>query len=154
MADSYISSLKNKFKQCVRNTCGKSKCKIHLVGFPAQKIILDMDCSVKVIGPKQQPKRCDYVIVTYKEGVTVFFPIEFKASSLSVTEVKKQLKGGIGIFERHLPQGFGLRPVLVCKKLHNRMEIREIKKTRIEYKGKKSGIEYLICNQNLNWVTE
>ena len=130
MADSCISSLKNKFKQCVRNTCGKSKCKIHLVGFPTQKIILDVDCSVKVINPTQQTKRCDYVIVTYKSRATIFFPIEFKSGSLSVTEVKKQLKGGIGIFERCLPPHFEFRPVLVCKKLHKE-EIREIKKTRI-----------------------
>ena len=147
---STISTLRSKFSQCIRQSCEDSNCKLNLIAFPNQKIILDIDCIVNQRSSLVRDERCDRLIVVEKGGAISLLPVEFKTTRVIPDKVKKQLEGGIRFFKSYHQSQFNCYPILVSKSLRRPVS-KKLQQVLVSYNGKFARIKHVLCNNLLSW---
>ena len=153
----YPSTLRKQYSQAVFDVCEENGCKMHLKGFPSEKVIIKFD---DLITSKTRGKRCDHLIFVYDtNGDNFFFPIEFKSEYIVPERVKKQLEGGINIFKKRLERdNFDIQdfnkckcyPVLVSRKLTKHLR-QKLVSVQINFGTCEPRIRHVLCNKSLKW---
>ena len=153
----YSSTLRAQYSQAAVAVCEVNECKMHLKGFPSEKVIIDLDI---ILSSKSLGKRCDYLIFVYDtNGDNFFFPIEFKSTVFDPEKVKKQLEDGINTFKKKLERdNFDTKdfnkckcyPVLVSRKLPRQLS-QKLSRVQINFGKRDLRIRHQLCNTSLKW---
>jgi len=143
-------ALRNEYSGCARDTCEKAACKLHLSGFPPEKVILDIDCIAKQRPKHLAGERCDFIIVV-GEGQSIFLiPVEFKTQRVIPDKIKSQLESGIIFLKKYSNAQFECYPVLVTRRLQ-RETGKKLRRIKIEHNGKATRVRHVRCNKPLSW---
>ena len=136
-------------ENCLATQCNEDGCKLSLDGAPTVRVVIDMDCGALSI--PQHQKRCDYVFVGEEGNTTWVSPIELKSGRFSASGVLEQLKGGIGVADKWLPQGIALQfvPVLAHGKSIHKEDRRRLLSRTLTLRGKMSKTMLLKCGDRL-----
>lgn len=146
-----LKSMRKKFTDGIVQTCEVPKCRIKLMGFPRDKIILDLDKIIKAGLERISGKKCDFIIVNNLERKIFVIPIEFKTNQIEHDKIQEQFEGGINFLKKHVGRQFNCHPVLVSKTLsHNNR--RKLKGIKVAVPGKTARIKHVFCGGKLNWT--
>lgn len=134
---------------CRTKHCKKGRCSISLKDAPAQRLIVDLDCSTLRIPASR--KRCDYLFVGEKDRSAWVVPIELKGGRFKADEVVEQLQGGCDVADAWLPTGklFRLDPVLAHGKGVHERDFRTLGRRNITLRGETRKIKTLRCGDKL-----
>ena len=145
-----IAAVAEKVDQdCRTNYCKKGNCAISLNDAPAKRLIVDLDRSTLPIPANR--KRCDYLFIGEQDSSVWVVPMELKGGRFTGAEVVKQLQGGTNVACAWLPLGslFELIPVLAHgKRVHNK-DLKELRRNKINLRGKKRQTVLLRCREKL-----
>ena len=148
-----IAELTEKVPDCCHAArCNRDRCRVRLDGTPPNRLIVDMDCEALGINNET---RCDYLFVGEESRTTWVAPIELKGGEVgSVTRVANQLRGGAKLAEKLLPPGLTFRfvPVLAHKKPIHRVDLKQLRREKIQLRGSVRMIETVKCGDLLTKV--
>ena len=115
--------------------CDKDNCSVSMKGAPRQRVIVDMDCNQLSI----QGSRCDYLFVSEDESSAWVVPIEMKSGRIKEGKLKDQLQGGAQFAQALLAEEdqFSFVPVLAYGKPIGSFKMKELRKVRITFPGKR-----------------
>ena len=136
-------------RRCRAKRCRKENCSILLNDAPRKRLIIDLDRSTLPI-PRNQ-KCCDYLFVGEKDSTAWVVPIELKGGGFTGGSVVKQLQGGTNVAHAWLPQGSSFRfvPVLAHGKRVHSKDLTELRRNKINLRGKKKQTVLLRCGEKL-----
>ena len=135
---------------CRANYCDRDGCKVSLVDAPPKRVVIDMDCPNHQIHNNQ--KRCDYLFIGEENNTRWVAPVEMKSGRVkSVTDVRKQLEGGVKAMDSWLKESisFEFVPVLVHGKKIHRNDNKRLRSEIIQFRGQRRKISLLRCDNKL-----
>lgn len=136
---------------CLDKKCKKDGCRVSLKGAPQPHLIIDLDKLDSHFLDKSQT-RCDYLFVAdgNRNGGWVV-PLELKKGRYDASEVVKQLEAGRKVAEDVVPgkTKVRFRPVLVFGKAPHPVEILELRRSKIRFRGSEKHIESMKCGLGL-----
>ena len=145
-----LAELAKKVPDCCHTTqCNRDQCSVRLDGTPPKRLIVDMDC--EALGLNNET-RCDYLFVSEEDKTIWVAPIELKGGWIgSVTRVANQLRGGAGLATKLLPPGLAFRfvPILAHKKSIHRLDLKRLRREKIQLRGRVRMIETVRCGDPL-----
>ena len=145
-----VAELTKKIPECCHAVrCDRDRCKVRLDGTPPNRLIVDMDC--EALGLSNET-RCDYLFVGEEHKMTWVVPIELKGGKIgSVTRVANQLRGGAELAMSLLPSDLAFRfvPILAHKKPIHRLDLKRLRREKIELHGSVRMVETVKCGNRL-----
>lgn len=143
-----LEKISNDLQDCLTNTCVQNKCKLVIGNIKNLSII--MDCDKYKNKNNIVEEICDFIIFTYKKlNIFVIGAIELKSGRVDIDKAIKQIKNCAIIADKKTFHIKNLKfiPILVYiknLKLHGKTikvnELRKLKKSKIQFRGKKFGI--------------
>ena len=145
-----VAELTKKVPDCCHATrCDRDQCKVRLDGTPPNRLIIDMDCKALGLGNET---RCDYLFVSEEDKTSWVAPIELKGGGVdSVTHLANQLRGGAELATKLLPPSLAFRfvPILAHKKSIHKIDLKKLRRERIQLRGIERMIETVRCGDQL-----
>lgn len=145
----FVSQLNEKLnRECLTEKCKKSNCSLNMQGAPSPFVLIDMDAEGAPV--EEEQKKCDFLFLGGESEVWAC-PIEIKAGNLRNLHFLSQLQAGARVVEELVPetQGCRFRPLLLHGKGVHRGVVNRLRRSHVEFRGKKQGFKVIRCGKKL-----
>lgn len=115
---------------------------------PDSRAIINLDCAELQLG---RGPRCDYVAVFDYGHAPRIAAMELKSGLFKAADVTRQLQGGADFAESSLPtvDAKDFVPVLARGRGVHQVQLRELRKQRIRYRGTRHQVVLIRCGGKL-----
>lgn len=147
----------NHIFQCIRDnigsehcsqSCSRDGCRVDLEGTPSSRVIADADCaSLDTFFPG---RRCDFILFFQNSDDTVVVvPLELKHGRPEASIAAEQLQAGACFAEHMIPQSCCpvCQPILVHGGNLHPVQLKELNRAKIHFRGLKLTIQTAKCGQ-------